>query len=356
MAPSRGLTRLQWRSFHSHRVLRTREDLEAIAMRRSRDRVLDDILSCQAKHQVYFSTSNCPYANLAIEQSLLENSPGDSTVLLMYVNKPCVVIGRNQNPWLEVHLRRLEALRQLSPSTDPTRYALVRRRSGGGAVVHDRGNLNYSVIYPASEFRRDKYAELVASSLRKLGVASARVNERHDIVIDNNRRPGGFQQGAVHQPTSGPLKVSGSAYKLTKGRALHHGTCLLHSHLGRISRLLHSPGRAYIKARGVESVRSAIGNVMVGHDAFRAAVVKEFGLMHGLRDFDLESILAAQHLISGPGWAGGLIPDYAADTDGIFWEGAQKLKVRVTLLIDSLIQCSSHPSDNSCLLARPVAV
>jgi len=228
----------------------------------------DSILSRRV--QIYRSTSTNPYLNLSIEHHLLQRSHPDSTVLFLYANRPCVVIGRNQNPWLEVNLRQL-ARGIHNVGDEPLEVALVRRRSGGGTVFHDLGNLNWSVICPSAVFNRDRHAEMVSRALRGLGVSSAHVNERHDIVVDATSSDGHVQQ----------FKVSGSAYKVTRLRSLHHGTLLLSSpHLPHVSGLLRSPAESFIKARGVESVRSKIRNVNVGNDEFVEGVVGEFRRMY----------------------------------------------------------------------------
>jgi lipoate-protein ligase A len=234
--------------------------------------------------QIYHSTSHNAYINLSIEHHLLTKSHPDSTLLFLYRNSPSVVIGRNQNPWLETNLSALRTgLPSPSPSTPSAQedgkveVSLVRRRSGGGAVFHDLGNANWSVICPSAVFDRDRHAEMVVRALTRLGVAGARVNERHDIVQDvppssSSSEPRG---------NSGTFKVSGSAYKLTRLRSLHHGTCLLSSpNLGRISPLLRSPAEGYIKSRGVESVRSPVRNVGVDYDDFVDVVVEEFEDMY----------------------------------------------------------------------------
>jgi lipoate---protein ligase len=210
------------------------------------------------------STSNDPYLNLAIEDFLLRNSHHSSRILLFYTNRPCVVIGRNQNPWLECNIKQLrrgltnedandERAKHISPTDrdNATPIELVRRRSGGGTVFHDLGNLNYSVIVPNdTSFNRRKHAEMVVRGLQNVSTRDIKVNERHDIVMRQDS-----EQDWV--------KISGSAFKLTRGRALHHGTLLFSSpNLHRISELLRSPGRGYIHAKGVESVRSKVGNLM----------------------------------------------------------------------------------------------
>lgn len=257
-----------------------------------------------SRHQIYTSRSLDPFLNLSIEHFLLQKSPPQSTVLFLYVNRPCVVIGRNQNPWLEVNLRSLRqgravgALKTAPGTSAATRrlgdVELVRRRSGGGTVFHDEGNVNYSVICPTADFTRDKHAEMVTKPIREVN-PRARVNERHDIVLDQGEMlpehdwpsPLDMHHTRFHPSSkdSLPLKVSGSAYKMTRQRSLHHGTCLLaSSDLTGISQLLRSPARPFIKARGVESVRSPIGNVhgesRVSHqtfnDSFQKGVMEAF--------------------------------------------------------------------------------
>lgn len=223
-----------------------------------------------AKHQIYQSLSSDPFVNLSIEQYLLQETPEDSNVLFLYVNRPCVVVGRNQNPWLETNLKALQKIDDTTES--PTRNVLyVRRHSGGGAVFHDEGNLNYSVICPRDVFTRDRHAEMVARALQGIGAVNAMVNERHDIVLTQQPKESAEQKDATgiedppEESTPQALKVSGSAFKLTRNRALHHGTCLLDSpNIKNLGAFLRSPARPYIHAKGVSSVRSPVGNVSAG--------------------------------------------------------------------------------------------
>ena len=265
-----------------------------------------------SKHQIHISQSHNPVLNLSIEHYLLQKSSPDSTVLFLYRNAPCIVIGRNQNPWLEVNFEAVQRLRNLeldtrNVGTDSVLasqrwkdISLVRRRSGGGAVVHDLDNVNFSVMCPPKDFTRDKHSEIVTQAIREIN-PRARVNERHDIVLDQGEllaeedRPNPMDMHRSNFEPEGdngsPLKVSGSAYKLTRQRALHHGTCLLTSpNLSRISQLLHSPARPFIKARGVDSVRSPVGNISNNLTAgkfvrqtFERALIKAFVDAHGIK-------------------------------------------------------------------------
>lgn len=259
-----------------------------------------------SKYQIYISRSHDPFINLSVEHFLLQKSPPNSTILFLYVNRPCVVIGRNQNPWLEVDLKRLREDHSAQPPRnirDKTEYPiltsveLVRRRSGGGTVFHDHGNVNYSVICPTANFTRDKHAEMVTKAIREIN-PRARVNGRHDIVLDQGGisdekdwpDPNDMHRTAFHHSSedSMPLKVSGSAYKMTRQRSLHHGTCLLASaNIFSISQYLRSPASPFMKARGVESVRSPIGNVSdvpTKHfiREFRQRLIQSFATLYGI--------------------------------------------------------------------------
>ena len=157
-------------------------------------------------------------------------------------------------------------------------------------MFHDAGNVNWSVISPAAAFTRDKHAEMVTKALRTLGVQRSRVNERHDIVLDQGTSdhtgtwgPDNDTHSTPWQSTSiRPLKVSGSAYKLTRARALHHGTALLNSpNLHVIPSYLRSPAKQYIKGRSVDSVSSPVGNILLDNESFIENVQREFGVLYG---------------------------------------------------------------------------
>ena len=314
-----------------------------------------------SKYQIYVSRSLDPFLNLSIEHYLLQKSPPNSTVLFLYVNRPCVVIGRNQNPWLEVDLNLLKQPRASGYSRQVDgrsghppweNVQLVRRRSGGGTVFHDEGNVNFSVICPTASFTRDKHAGMVTMAIR-YHMKSARVNERHDIVLDQ----GDFLEEkdfpdvddmyrTMFHPNSEknpPLKVSGSAYKMTRQRSLHHGTCLLASvDLPRISQYLLSPSRPFIRARGVESVRSPIGNVYKEPEtsvpvlikSFQMNVISEFVFLYGLKGLAYESGLmdlqAKDPEIRSSGrdgeWATGCVGKELENVDEVR-EGIKELQV-----------------------------
>jgi lipoate-protein ligase A len=286
-------------------------------------------------HQIYQSLSTDPYVNLSIEHFLLENAPAESSILFLYANRPCVVIGRNQNPWLETDLRALHNDRWNGTAGDEEAAIFVRRRSGGGAVFHDAGNLNYSVISPRTSFTRDKHAEMVVRALHRVGAINTRVNGRHDIVMAR-------AEGMENDPNE-PLarKISGSAFKLTRHRALHHGTCLLDSpNIHDLGRYLRSSARGYIQAKGVESVRSPVGNVSAAFaDSFFSmqgvieSVIEEFARLYEVHP---DAVRRAQRahandpeIFAGDGWVAGTVSEAQGEQEPDISKGIAELRVSI---------------------------
>ena len=316
-----------------------------------------------ARYQLYIARQNNPFLNLSIEHYLLQKTPPDSRILFLYINRPCVVIGRNQNPWLETNLssrkRGKNSTLTSTGASAQNETLLVRRRSGGGAVFHDEGNINYSVISPSSAFTRDRHAEMVTRAIRKFN-DRARVNERHDIVLDQGKPKSSeilahLDLDDMHvsrynndEPEHPSLKVSGSAYKLTRQRSLHHGTCLLHSdRIALISQYLRSPTRPYLKARGVESVRSPVGNIFSLSDPInrsRRQHELELGILQAfveMYNVSHKSLEAFQHgglswdpahsdFHSDELWAAGYLGEDLKDIPEIS-DGVAELKVCSTL-------------------------
>ncbi|KAK9492896.1 hypothetical protein V1508DRAFT_417298 [Lipomyces doorenjongii] len=217
--------------------------------------------------EVYISRSRSPYFNLSYEDYLFKRFPAYTSytasstqlskkILFLYTNYRSVIIGRNQNPWRETNVQSLR--RHNVP--------LIRRKSGGGTVLHDEGNVNYSVMMPGNSFDRDEHALLLCTALnsvfRQKGEETVlSVNERHDIVDQKAR------------------KVSGSAYKLQRGKAYHHGTMLLNSRLDMLSKLLHHSVDSRLESvegPGVQSVRSPVSNIGISDELFVNTTIAAF--------------------------------------------------------------------------------
>ncbi|MEP7065821.1 MAG: lipoate--protein ligase [Gemmatimonadota bacterium] len=171
--------------------------------------------------------------NLALEEHVLRNRIADDDLLLFYVNAPAIIIGRNQNTSEEIN----------ADVVDERGIRVVRRVSGGGAVYHDLGNLNFSFMtrdVNARFNRYDLFNRPVVEVLRELGVP-AEIGGRNDILADGR-------------------KISGNAQFATAGRMFSHGTLLLDSNLDDVTLALHpKPGK--IESKGVKSIRSRVANI-----------------------------------------------------------------------------------------------
>lgn len=169
------------------------------------------------------------YRNLAVEEGLL-NHATHLPILFLYVNAPCVVIGKNQNPWRECRLSLMEQ----------EGVALARRISGGGAVYHDEGNLNVSMILPRAEYRSTKPYELIFQALATFGIQGSK-ERRNSLTMDGE-------------------KFSGQAFCFRGGRVLHHGTLLVNSDLDRLGRYLGAEVDG-IQTKAVASIPAEVTNL-----------------------------------------------------------------------------------------------
>ena len=185
--------------------------------------------------QVLMSTFDDPFVNLALEACLLKLWRPGKRWLFLWQNRPCVVIGRFQNPWLEC---RMDILAR-------RRIPLVRRTSGGGCVYHDEGNLCFSFFGPCWNKGGGENLDFLISSLNKWGL-SPRRNRRHDLLQD-------FPDGTWR-------KISGSAFKQKKDRAIHHGTLLVTSNLDALNTLL-APLPSTITTRALPSTPARVANI-----------------------------------------------------------------------------------------------
>lgn len=175
-----------------------------------------------------------PAMNLALEEYALRNLPlTDGGILLFYINEPSIIIGKNQNTIEEINRDYVEE----------HGIHVVRRLSGGGAVYHDLGNLNFSFITldNGESFRNfAKFTKPVIDALRKLGV-EAELTGRNDIQV-------------------GERKISGNAQFASKGRMYSHGTLLFNSEMERVASALRVKAVKF-ESKSTKSVRSRVANI-----------------------------------------------------------------------------------------------
>lgn len=188
------------------------------------------------------------FVNQAIEAAIAETLKEDEIALYLWRNSDCVVMGRNQDAYAECDVNALESEGGL----------LARRTSGGGAVWHDLGNLNFSFVYREGAFSREEGYSTVISALSSLGVG-AELGGRNDLMFEGG-------------------KLGGNAYYKRGGTELHHGTILVSTSPERVARFLTPPDEKFA-GKGVRSVASrvtSLRDILEGVSAERvAAALKE---------------------------------------------------------------------------------
>lgn len=173
-----------------------------------------------------------PWYNLSVEEYLLRNVAEDQMILYLWQNQHTVVIGKHQNAWKECDCRLLES----------EGGKLARRLSGGGAVYHDLGNLNFTFCMGRDLYDQKRQLQVILDAVRSLGVAAS-FTGRNDLTVNGK-------------------KFSGNAFCFKSKGAYHHGTILVSSSLDSLERYLH-PSMEKIISKGVDmvSVRSRVVNL-----------------------------------------------------------------------------------------------
>lgn len=171
--------------------------------------------------------------NIALETYLVENRLVDEPILLFYINAPSIIVGRNQNTIAEVN----------QPYLDEKGIRVVRRMSGGGAVYHDLGNLNFCFIKDDDGTIGDfnSFTQPVVQALHQMGATGASLIGRNDLLIDGK-------------------KFSGTAMYAKSGRMTAHGTLLLDSDLDEVTKAL-KPRKEKIESKGIQSIRKRVTNI-----------------------------------------------------------------------------------------------
>lgn len=182
------------------------------------------------KNYWYISTSHDGWQNLALDEWFLDHMQPEDMLLYFYINENAVIIGRNQNPWKECDLAAMER----------DNVQLVRRITGGGAVYHDLGNLNFSFIGGDDRYDLDKQLQLILQAVSSFGIPCT-FSGRNDLLADGK-------------------KFSGNAFCARNHIRQHHGTLLLHADLSKLQNYLHVDPKK-IRSKGIESVRARVCNL-----------------------------------------------------------------------------------------------
>lgn len=257
--------------------------------------------------------STDPFFNMAFEEYIIKNLPAKDSYFMLWQNQPAVIIGRNQNALEEVN----------SSYIDAQGIRVVRRMSGGGAVYHDEGNLNFTfVVDENQDFANfDKFTRPVILALQRIGI-EAENNGRNDITIAGR-------------------KFSGNAQFKHKNRLLHHGTILFDTNIDEMVEALN-PSTQKINSKGIKSVRSRVTNISdhlpgsVTLDEFKQILTEEVLLQESsngtylLRDYDLKIITNLRnHKYTSWDWIFGTSPPYNLRKSGTFTWGNIDIRLEI---------------------------
>ena len=220
------------------------------------------------KNHILMGDSYDPWHNLAVEALLFEALKREERVFYLWQNRNTVVIGRHQNAWQECRVKLLE----------DEGGRLARRSTGGGAVYHDLGNLNFTFVVPRDDYDVHRQLDVIRRAVAAFGIAAA-FTGRNDLVVS--------ETGA---------KFSGNAFRFSNAVGMHHGTVLVNVDMQKLGRYL-VPGKDKLKAKGIESVRSRVCNLSeLSPDiaieplaaALRDAFTSEYGPADEWRASDLD--------------------------------------------------------------------
>lgn len=256
--------------------------------------------------RIIVSKETDPYLNLALEEELLF-TPHEGTWLYLWQNQNTVVIGRNQNPYMECDPGYMSR----------KKMKLARRLSGGGAVYHDLGNLNYTFLCREEEMDAKSQTRLISQALLSLGIQCC-FSGRNDLLYDGR-------------------KFSGQAYYSEDGFSYHHGTIMIDLDMEVMEKAL-TPSRLKLDAKGISSVRSRVVNLKsicpaITAEAVADSLIKYYEESFGpaaveIWDFK-ERLPSSSAKYRDPEWNLGKCPSYEASMDIAAAKGIFRLKVRV---------------------------
>ncbi len=251
-----------------------------------------------------------PHRNLAIEQLLAESAREGELTLYLWQNRRTVVIGRNQNAYAECRLAELNR----------DGGTLARRLSGGGAVYHDLGNLNFTFAARSDDYDQKRQQSVILQACRRLG-APAELSGRNDILADGR-------------------KFSGCSYWSHAGRSFHNGTLLVDADLGDLGRYL-SPSKLKLESKGVASVRSRVCNLRefvpnLSINTLKNAIIEAFCDEYRLPietigecDLDKKEIEKKREIFASDEWLFGRKLPFSCEIAGRFEWGEVTLRLAV---------------------------
>ncbi|KAM7541650.1 hypothetical protein Aperf_G00000033773 [Anoplocephala perfoliata] len=235
----------------------------------ARPPIIRGFASVTGPNRVYWLTSGDIFRNLAFEvccydnrkrYAIEENSHDRPADILIWRSDPCVVIGRNQNAWLETNPREIEG----------RGWRLARRMSGGGAVFHDHGNLNVTFLEARKYCDRRKCMEFLQRALmKKWPHLNIFVGPRFDLwLLPEGALPAGLDPSKIPE---GAKKISGSASRFSSKIGLHHCTLLFNTSMSSLSCVL-DPAVPEIQSHASRSIRSQVANIGVPEEELKTTL------------------------------------------------------------------------------------
>jgi lipoate-protein ligase A len=194
--------------------------------------------------EIYLSTSFKPEFNLSVESWLMKKAKENTIIMFLWQNQNTIVIGRNQNPYKECDIPKLEI----------DNVKLIRRFSGGGAVYHDMGNLNFTFISSDKNYNVQNNIQIIINALSKFGIKCS-FNGRNDIIADGR-------------------KFSGNAFFSEDNINCHHGTILINVDIEKLSKYL-TVSNLKLESKGIDSVVSRVINLKQLNDNISVEYVKK---------------------------------------------------------------------------------
>lgn len=277
------------------------------------------------KTKLFLSESTNPWFNLSFEEYLVNQVKEDEIFFYLWQNQHTVVIGKHQNPWREVRVAELEA----------ESGKLARRLSGGGAVYHDLGNLNFTFVMHKKHENLPKQLNVIVNAVKTLGI-KAEFSGRNDILAEGR-------------------KFSGNAFYYGKNNYYHHGTVLVDVDMPNLGKYLNVSMKK-LESKGVESVKSRVINLKEINPEITVAQIKkalqqafelEYGTLadgevHGVSESHapIEAIERFNHYASWD-WRFGKSPDFEVTFEEKFSWGEVVLEIRTKNAKASEIQVYS---------------
>lgn len=277
-----------------------------------------------------FLVTDCvnPYENLALEELLFEQQ-GDGVTFYLWQNEHTVVIGRNQNAWRECRAELLES----------EGGRLARRSSGGGAVFHDLGNLNFTFLMPRERYDLVRQLSVIQNAAAMFGIETS-FTGRNDLVL-----------------TETGEKFSGNAFRFSNTTALHHGTILISADFSKLGRYL-APSQLKLESKGVKSVVSRVTNLSLKNPeltvermkiALREAFEAEYGASEHVRidQLDTKKLDAIREKYASWDWRFGSTPAFNVSFENRFSFGCLELLLNVQNGIVASAVCFSDAMDDT---------